>query len=478
MCSHIPRWHFKSGYKKTEAPCSCLLPQKNQKRSILRAEKYGDLTTAEHDPQRRTCISEQLLIDNKDIILNSRGAFLSMEDLRDLVLDTEETCELPHFRSKRRRATRWRQGLYVRGIRVHWRQGVESAHRRCTKDLWTWWMSSWFRSASEAKAPRLEARRMWRDDLQKKEALMRRSKKCYPMPPSVFVCLLEFDSLACLQEHVLTMSKRSRQWGLFSFASVVLEGEAKSHRRTDRSRCNHHSTVLLSKENTTAFDEQKRTGRWEHRGRIELVRQGYIGEARLVVHECAVDTLRKFLIRDSRIMQQGCYGEVLTQKGQGWLACRGVRVDAWPNRCNWAQYKISMSNDSEIKVLTKSECCLCLISVARKVTSTPPVNRSSTLQSFGRFTDNTHAMETGHPGAEISHQQVSHFSQCAEEPNKGFALLKVRGSSRHGFALSRILELQIEIDKHEFLAEFTKRARCEVTRRTTPDVKRRSTFSW
>ena len=28
--------------------------RKNQKRSILRTEKYGDLTTAEHDLQRRT----------------------------------------------------------------------------------------------------------------------------------------------------------------------------------------------------------------------------------------------------------------------------------------------------------------------------------------------------------------------------------------------------------------------------------------
>ena len=33
--------------------------RKNQRRSFLRAEKYGDLTTAEHDPQRRTWISEQ-----------------------------------------------------------------------------------------------------------------------------------------------------------------------------------------------------------------------------------------------------------------------------------------------------------------------------------------------------------------------------------------------------------------------------------
>ena len=33
---------------------------------------------------------------------------------------------------------------------------------------------------------------------------------------------------------------------------------------------------------------------------------------------------------------------------------------------------------------------------------------------------------------------------------------------------ARILELQIEIDKLEFLAEFTKRPRCEATKRTTP----------
>ena len=53
--------------------------------------------------------------------------------------------------------------------------------------------------------------------------------------------------------------------------------------------------------------------------------------------------------------------------------------------------------------------------------------------------------------AEISNSQVSHFSECAEEPNKGFALLRMR----------RILELQIEMDKLEFLAECAKRARCE-----------------
>ena len=40
--------------------------------------------------------------------------------------------------------------------------------------------------------------------------------------------------------------------------------------------------------------------------------------------------------------------------------------------------------------------------------------------------------------AEISNSQASHFSECTEEPNKGFALLKVCGSFRHGFALLRM----------------------------------------
>ena len=56
MCSHIPLKEWTQIRKvmlqkwrhKTEAQCSCLHPQKKkkQKRSILRTEKYGDLTTA------------------------------------------------------------------------------------------------------------------------------------------------------------------------------------------------------------------------------------------------------------------------------------------------------------------------------------------------------------------------------------------------------------------------------------------------
>ena len=85
-----------------------------------------------------------------------------------------------------------------------------------------------------------------------------------------------------------------------------------------------------------------------------------------------------------------------------------------------------------------------------------------------RFIDNKHTMETSQPDvsdttlhcfpqyAEVSNQQVSHISDCAEEPNKGLTLLKVRGcfQTRTRTAQSaRSLELQTEIDKLEFLAD-------------------------
>ena len=86
------------------------------------------------------------------------------------------------------------------------------------------------------------------------------------------------------------------------------------------------------------------------------------------------------------------------------------------------------------------------MSVARKVTSTPPVNKSSTFQGLGQATEDSFHRQKTHDGdrspdvsdtishcfpeyAEISNQQVSHFAECAEEPNKGFALLRVRGFS-------------------------------------------------
>ena len=139
-----------------------------------------------------------------------------------------------------------------------------------------------------------------------------------------------------------------------------------------------------------------------------------------------------------------------------------------------------------MKTLTKSECCFFVISVARKVTNAP-VNRSSTQQSLGRATGSMFQRQQSHygdkstrcVGQEIallsrarggSNQQVSHFSERAD-----CALLRLRGLSRCSECAgcrtaqsARILNLQIEMEWLEFLAEFTKRARCEITRRTTP----------
>ena len=173
----------------------------------------------------------------------------------------------------------------------------------------------------------------------------------------------------------------------------------------------------------------------------------------------------------------------------------------WHDQCNWAQYNTSLSNDNVLKVLTKSVYCFSLISVARKVRSAPPVNKSSTFQSFGRVTgDRFHRQQT-HAGdrspdvsdtisqcipeyAEISSHRGSHFTECAEEPNdksptskSGRTKQRIRTArsaqetrTRIRTARSaRILELQIEIDKL-FLAEFTKRARCDVTTTPTDDV--------
>ena len=147
------------------------------------------------------------------------------------------------------------------------------------------------------------------------------------------------------------------------------------------------------------------------------------------------------------------------------ILCKKVRHE----QCNWAQYNTSISNDNVMKVLTKSEGCFCLISVTRKVTRTPPVNKSSTFQSFGRVTgDRFHKQHTrdgdrspdvsdttshcfpeyaeisNHQGshftecAEISNHQGSHFTECTEEQNKGFALLDVRKRLRHVFASLRV----------------------------------------
>ena len=143
-----------------------------------------------------------------------------------------------------------------------------------------------------------------------------------------------------------------------------------------------------------------------------------------------------------------------------------------------AQYNTSISNDIVMKVLTKSECCFCLISVARKVT--PPVNKRSTFQSFGRVTGYRCHRQQTHDGdrspdvsdtisnclpeyAENSSHQGSHLTECAAEPNnKSRTSQSARENqtkdsrcskcARDSYTVrtarsARILELQIEIDK-------------------------------
>ena len=70
----------------------------------------------------------------------------------------------------------------------------------------------------------------------------------------------------------------------------------------------------------------------------------------------------------------------------------------WHDQCNCAQYNSSISNDTEMKVLTKSECCFCLISVAKVISTRRfPTNKSRTSQSARR-----------------NQTKDSHCSECAD----------------------------------------------------------------
>ena len=97
-----------------------------------------------------------------------------------------------------------------------------------------------------------------------------------------------------------------------------------------------------------------------------------------------------------------------------------------------------------LKVLTKSECCFCLISVARNVARTPPpVNKSSTFQIHQRvtekrkriFTDNKHTMETSH---QMCRTRDRTASRVRGKDQHLFAPHKVRGETQHFFAPRRV----------------------------------------
>ena len=67
-----------------------------------------------------------------------------------------------------------------------------------------------------------------------------------------------------------------------------------------------------------------------------------------------------------------------------------------------------------LKVLTKSECCFCLISVTGKMQQ----------------------MFAPHRVRGEARRHVSHFTEYADGPNKRLALLEVH--KKHGFALLRV----------------------------------------
>ena len=155
----------------------------------------------------------------------------------------------------------------------------------------------------------------------------------------------------------------------------------------------------------------------------------------------------------------------------------------WHDHCNRARYNTSISNDSEINVLTKSEYCFCLISVARKVTSTPPqefdVPESRTCH--GRYVSQTTNTRWKQVTRCVGHGIALLSRVRGDFQPTSLALRRVRGGTKQRLSArktqtrirtaqsARILELQIERDFLEFLAEFTRRARCEVTKRTTPE---------
>ena len=131
-----------------------------------------------------------------------------------------------------------------------------------------------------------------------------------------------------------------------------------------------------------------------------------------------------------------------------------------------------------MNVLTKSECCFCLISVARNVPSAQvtgfDVPDSPTFHGEKKyFRRQQTQMETGHQmcrtrdrtadrvrGSDTIYRTastvrgVSHFTECADNQktrlvagtNKDLALLRVRGEGQH----NTIREVTLDEDRHEY----------------------------
>ena len=131
----------------------------------------------------------------------------------------------------------------------------------------------------------------------------------------------------------------------------------------------------------------------------------------------------------------------------------------WHDQCKWAQYNTSTSNDNVMKVLTKSECCFCLISVAKEFDV--PEFRTGHGRQVSQTTSTRWRQVTICVGLEIAlfsrtrgefnpprfalhrvraetEQQVSHFTECAEGSIKDLHSSPSTRDFRHGFALSRV----------------------------------------
>ena len=125
--------------------------------------------------------------------------------------------------------------------------------------------------------------------------------------------------------------------------------------------------------------------------------------------------------------------------------CRKEGQRLWHDRCNWAQFTTSISDDSEMNMLTNRNAVFCLISVARKVTNTHHQstevrrNRISEGPREVCFTDNKHTMETSQP--DVSDKTSHRLPEYAEVPtNKSRTAQSARILALHrapGFSISR-----------------------------------------
>ena len=141
----------------------------------------------------------------------------------------------------------------------------------------------------------------------------------------------------------------------------------------------------------------------------------------------------------------------------------------WHDQCNWAQYNTSISDNNKISLLPLGKLF--------------PESRTS----HGRCVSQTTNTRWRQVTRCVAHGIAVLSRVRGEFQSTSLALHRVRGGTNQRIHTvqsarkthtrvrtapsARILDLQMEIDKLEFLAEFTKRTRREITKRTTQYVK-------